>query len=71
MGSREHSQEATPSCVGIRYHLQEHLVAYGNQGSWLKCATEATKPLPVDMAAVHIHIVITAQVVTLQVNEAE
>lgn len=71
VGRRENSQEATPSSVGIRYHLQEHLVAHGNQGSWLERPTEATKSLPVDMAAVDIHIVITAQVVVLQVNKAE
>lgn len=71
VGGRENSQEAAPSCVGIRYHLQEHLVAHGNQGSWLECPTEATKSLPVDMAAVDIHIVIAAQVVILQVNKAE
>lgn len=71
VGSRENSQEATPSGVGIRYHLQEHLVAHRNQGSWLECPTEATKSLPIDMAAVDIHIVIAAQVVVLQVNKAE
>lgn len=71
VGSRENSQETTPSSVGIRYHLQEHLVASGNQGSGLECPTEATKSLPADMAAVNIHIVIAAQVVTFQVNIAE
>lgn len=71
VGSRENSQEATPSSVGIRYHLQEHFVASGNQGSWLEGPTEATKSLPIDMATVNIHIVIAAQVVALQVNKTE
>lgn len=71
VGCRENSQETTPSGVCIRYHLQEHLVARGNQSSWLECPTEATKSLPIGMAAVNIHIVVTAQVVTLQVNKAE
>lgn len=71
VGSRENSQEATPSGVGIRYHLHEHLVACGNKGSWLERPTEATKSLPTDMATVNIHIVIAAQVVALQVNKAE
>lgn len=71
MGSRENSQEATPSSVGIGYHLQEHLVACGNKGSWLERSTEATQSLSIDMAAVDIHIIIAAQVVVLQINEAE
>lgn len=71
VGSRENSQEATTSGVGIRYHLHEHLVARGNQGSWLERPTEATEPLPIDMATVNIHIVVAAQVVALQVNKAE
>lgn len=71
VGGRENSQEATPSGVGIRYHLHEHLVARGNQGSWLERPTEAAEPLPADMAAVHIHIVVAAQVVALQVYGAE
>lgn len=71
VGSRENSQEATPSGVGIRHHLHEHLVARGNQGSWLERPTEAAEPLPADMAAVNIHIVIATQVVALQVNRAE
>lgn len=71
VGGWEHCQEATPSGVGIRYHLQEHLVACGNQGSWPERPTEATKSLSIDMATVNIHVVVAAQVVTLQVNEAE
>ncbi len=71
VGSRENSQETTPSCVGIRYHLHEHLVARGNQGPRLERPTEAAEPLPIDMAAVNIHIVITAKVVALQVDKAE
>lgn len=71
VGSRENSQKATPGCVGIRYHLQEHLVASGHQSSWLEGPTESAKSLPMDMAAVNVHIVIAAQVVILQVNKAE
>lgn len=71
MGSRENSKEATPSGVGIRYHLHEHLVARGNQGSGLERTTEATQSLSTDMATVNIHIVIAAKVVALQVDEAE
>lgn len=71
VGSRENSQEAAASCVGIRYHLQEHLVAHGNQSSRLERPTEATKSLPAGMAAVDIHIVVAAQVVVLQVDRAE
>lgn len=62
---RENSEEAAASGVGIRHHLQEHLVARGNKGPWLERPTEATKPLPIDMSAVHIHVVIATQVVTL------
>lgn len=71
MGSRENGQEATPGRVGIRHHLQEHLVARRNQGSGLERPTEAAESLPVGMPAVNVHIVVAAQVVTLQVNEAE
>lgn len=71
VGSRENSQETTPGCVRIRNHLQEHLVARGNQSPWFECPTEAAESLSIGMAAVNIHIVIAAQVVTLQVNKAE
>lgn len=71
VGRREHSQETAPSSVGIRYHLQEHLVAAGNQGSGLESPAEAAEPLPADMSAVNIHIVIAAQVVIFQVYKAE
>lgn len=71
VGCRENSQETAPSSVGIRYHLQEHLVAAGNQGSGLESPAEAAEPLPADMAAVNIHIVIAAQVVIFQVYKAE
>lgn len=67
----ENSQEAAPSCVGIGHHLQEHLVAHRNKGSWLERPTEATESLPIGMATVNIHIVVAAQVVVLQVNKAE
>lgn len=71
VSSRENSQEATPGRVGVRHHLHEHLVARGNQGPRLERPTEASEPLPADMATVHIHIVVAAQVVTLQVDGAE
>lgn len=71
VGGGENSQEATPSGVGIRHHLHEHLVARGNQGPWLERPAEAAEPLAADMAAVNIHIVVAAQVVALQVNGAE
>lgn len=71
VGGREHGQEATPGRVGIRYHLQKHLVACGHQGARLECATKSTESLSIGMATVNINIVIAAQVVVLQVNKAE
>ena len=71
MCSRENGQEATAGRVGIRHHLQDHLVARGDQGPWLEGPTEAAEPLAAGMPAVNIHVVVAAQVVTLQVNEAE
>lgn len=69
--SRENSEEATASGVGIRHHLHEHLVARGNEGPWLERPTKATQPLSVDMAAVHVHVIIATQVVALQIDKAE
>lgn len=71
VGCRENRQEAAASRVGVGHHLQEHLVARGDQGAGLERATEATEPLPVDVTAVNVHVVVAAQVVALQVNKAE
>lgn len=69
--SRERGHEATPSCVGIGNHLYHHLVATGYKGSRSECATEAPDALAIGMAIVHIHEVITTQVVALKVYESE
>lgn len=69
--SGEDRQESTSSCVGIRHHLQQHLVAHGHQGPWFERPTEAAEPLSIEMATINVHIVVAAQVVTLQVDEAE
>lgn len=71
VGCRENSQKAAAGRVGVGHHLQEHVVACGDQGTGLERATEATEPLPVDVTAVNIHVVVAAQVVALQVNKAE
>lgn len=71
VGCRENSQKAAAGRVGVRQHLQEHLVASGDQGPGLERATEAAEPLPVDVTAVNVHVVVAAQVVALQVNKAE
>lgn len=69
--SREGGHEATPGSVGVRNHLHHHLVATGYEGSWSKCTTEAPDALAIGMAVVHIHEVVAAQVVALQVYEPE
>lgn len=65
VGCRENSQEPAAGRVGVGHHLQEHLVARGDQGAGLECATEATEPLPVDVTAVNINVVVATQVVAL------
>lgn len=69
--SRVHCQEATPSGVCIRHHLDQHLVARGDERTGSKSPTEASEALAVGMPAVDVHVVVAAQVVILQVNEAE
>lgn len=69
--SREHGHEAIPSCVGIGNHLHHHLVATGHKGSRPERPTEASNTLTIGMAIVHIHKVIAAQVITLEVYESE
>lgn len=71
VGCRENSQEAAAGRVGVGHHLQEHLVAGGDQGAGLERAAEAAEPLPADVTAVNVHVVVAAQVVALQVNKAE
>lgn len=71
VGRRENSQEAAAGRVGVGHHLQEHLVAGGDQSPGLERAAEAAEPLPVGVTAVNIHVVVATQVVILQVNKAE
>lgn len=71
VGCRENSQEAAAGRVGVGHHLQEHLVARGDQGPGLERAAEAAQPLPADVTAVNVHVVVATQVVILQVNKAE
>ncbi|KAF3827195.1 hypothetical protein GH733_002681, partial [Mirounga leonina] len=68
---REHGHEAIPSCVGIGNHLHHHLVTTGHKGSRPERATEAPDTLAVGVTTVHIHKVVTAQIVTLEVYESE
>lgn len=63
--------EATPSSVCIRHHLDKHLVARGDERTGSESPTEASEALAVCMPAVDVHVVVAAQVVILQVNEAE
>lgn len=71
VGCRENSQKAAAGRVGVGQHLQEHLVAGGDQGPGFERAAEAAEPLAVDVPAVNVHVVVAAQVVALQVNKAE
>ena len=71
LGSRVNCQEATSSCVGIRHHLEEHLVSRGDQCTGPERATEAPQALAANMAAVHIDVVVATQVVAFQVDRAK
>ena len=64
-------QEAAPGGVGVGHHLEHHLVARGDQRPRPRRPTEAAQPLAAGVPAVHVHVVIATQVVTLQVDEAE
>lgn len=66
-----HCQEATPSCVCIRYHLDEHLVARGDEGARSESPAETSEALSTSMPAVNVHVVVATEVVILQVDEAE
>ena len=71
VGSRVDRQEAAPGGVGVGHHLDHHLVARGDQRARPRRPTEAAQPLAAGVPAVHVHVVIATQVVTLQVDEAE
>lgn len=64
-------QEAAPGCVSIRNHYYLHPVVVGDQRSGPCRATEAPKPLAVNESVVHIHVVIAAKSVALQVKGME
>lgn len=70
-GGRERGHEAVPSCVSVWDHLHHHLVAAGHQGCGPERAAEAPDALAVAVAAVHVHEVVAAQAVALQVYEPE
>lgn len=67
----EHCQEATAGSVGIRHHLNEHLVPRGHESSGPECPAEAAQALSVHMPAVNVHVVVAAQVVAFEIEEAE